>query len=145
MNNETEQVFDYLKGKGKVSGGTVRSDLELSRTQWTKIKLELAELGLVELGRGRGGTIKLLTDEKPPEEKKISKAERMAHAREEKESRSKEQKNLDKKRERMFRLAQLKFPDVEIDPIRDINPTQEIIHLRLGKVWNAFRYSERGS
>lgn len=109
MNELADKVFDYLKDKGKVSGGTVRNDLQLNKSDWSKAKLELAEHGLVKLGRGRGGTIQLLTDEKPPEEKKVSQAERMAFAREEKQYISSQQKQINRVREKAEKFIKSKI------------------------------------
>lgn len=115
MNEITARVFNYLKDSGldvKLSGGTVKDALGLKDSEYRAAKSELKEAGVVTLGRGRGGTISLVEDAEPPAEpKKLSKAEIMAGAREEKEAKGKQEKFHARVFEYGRKVAEDKFPD----------------------------------
>lgn len=122
MNPEAQKVFEYLEGKGKVSGGTVKADLDLKDSEWRKVKDELKEAGVVTTGRGRGGTITRIDGAEPPAEatKKLSKTEIMAAAREEKVAKSKVMKFHQEIKEYGEKIAAEKFPEnrTEVHVIR---------------------------
>lgn len=112
MNEYAEKIYNHLKNVGKVSGGNVKAALDLSDTEYKKGKNELKENGLVELGRGRGGTIQLIEGAEIPEEpKKPSKSDIMKIAREEKQATSNAQKHRDRIRAKALEDAEAEFPD----------------------------------
>jgi hypothetical protein len=112
MNENAQKLFDYLKTSGKVSGGTAKAELDFKDSEYRKAKEELNNAGVVILGRGRGGTIELVDGAQPPKEpKKLSRAEIMAAAREEKESRSKQKKFHDESKAHGKKIAAKEFPE----------------------------------
>ncbi len=118
MNDIAEKIFEYLPEDGsKVSGGQIKKDLEISAKDFKAAKSFLKGKGVVEVGRGRGGTISRIASE-IPEEKKLSKAEIMAMAREEKEAKSKAAKRAKRIRAEALSRHSDTFPDAS-----DIIPT----------------------
>jgi DNA-binding transcriptional regulator YhcF (GntR family) len=101
-----QNIYNYLPTDGSgVSGGKVKEHLAEGNTkpspdEFKKAKQELKEAGLVELGRGRGGTLKRRTDvEAPAPIEKKSKEELLEIAREEKTRKNRAQKAIDDQRE----------------------------------------------
>lgn len=112
MRELAESILEWLPDNGeKISGGNIRDKFSLSRKEWTEVKTYLSDAGVIELGRGRGGTVKKLDDELPPEPKKLTKEEMAAIAREAKEERSRAQKQRDGIRQSALELGQEKFQD----------------------------------
>lgn len=112
MRDISKQILDYLPDDGsKVSGGMVRDALELSKTDFTAAKQELRAAGMIETGRGRGGTLRLIIGATPPAEpKKLSKAEIMAGAREAKEANKQENKKNEAIKENAMAAARKEHP-----------------------------------
>lgn len=106
------------KDGSKVSGGTIRDRLNLSTIEYGQAKKQLKEEGLVELGRGRGGTIRLTEKGQgfePP--KKKTKEESLEIAREEKQARTRDQREWDALRERAEQVGWERHPDADrIEP-----------------------------
>ena len=67
---------------------------------------------MIEVGRGRGGTIaRIVGAEAPPEAKKLTKAEIMQIARDERESKSRIQRERDNIANKAEKEARKEFPD----------------------------------
>ncbi len=107
-----KKILEILPDDGsKVSGGHIRQTLGLSKPDFMAAKQELKGAGMVTLGRGRGGSLSLIIGAEPPQEnRKLSKAEVMAAAREVKESNNKEQKVTNHIREVAEHKAKMEFP-----------------------------------
>lgn len=115
MDEVAEKVLDHIKSVGKTSGGKIQAELDLSEGAYKRAKDELKGAGLVILGRGRGGTIQAIEGaEPPPEPKKLSKAESMAIAREEKLAKSKEQKKRNDIRAKARQLGEKELGETDI-------------------------------
>lgn len=102
-----------------ISGGTVKKFFNLNTTQLQEVKAELKEAGLIKLGRGRGGTISRIPDiEAPQPERKMTKEEALAIAREEKTQKTAAQKKLNAVKERVKEVGEKRHPEAdEIKPL----------------------------
>jgi hypothetical protein len=131
MTDDAEKILAFVKENGKCSGGTIKDALSLKDSEYRKAKDELSTAGVVTLGRGRGGTMEAIDGATPPPEpKKLSKAEIMAGAREEKEAKSKVQKFHQKIKEYGRQVADKNFPD---------NKTEvHIIKADINNLWGEF-------
>lgn len=131
MDENAQKLLDALPEDGsKVSGGTILNQLDLSKGEYKKAKAILNEAGMVSLGRGRGGTIsRIVGAEPPPEAKKLTRAEVMEIAREEKQALSRDQKMRNQIREAAKKAALKKYPDANIDIDKDI----QVWNVDLGK------------
>lgn len=84
MTDDAKKVLELINKDGsKTLGSYLRESSGLGPESFKKAKYELRELGLVELGRGRGGSVSLIVGAKIPEEPhKMSQGEKLAIARE---------------------------------------------------------------
>lgn len=95
---DARNIFDRLPEDGtKVGGITIQRDLEISKLVYMTARDELKEEGLVTVGGGRGGSLARVEGAEIPEEKTSSQAERLEHAREAKQAKSRAKKELDQK------------------------------------------------
>ncbi len=94
MTEDALKILELLPEDGsKITGGEILEQIEIGPQSFKNAKRELADLGLVILGRGRGGSVsKVVGAELPVEEPKMSKGEIIALAREAKASKSRESK-----------------------------------------------------
>lgn len=99
---------------GKTSGGKVQYELSISEGAYKQAKDKLKGQGLVGTGRGRGGTIWAIDGaEPPPEPKKITKEERIAFAREEKEAKRGLAKQIANLEQAAREIAEAEHPDAD--------------------------------
>lgn len=143
MDDNAQKILDVLPEDGsKISGGQVLDKVDLSKSEFKKGKEWLRDNGMVELGRGRGGTIsRIVGAVAPPEPKKLSKAEVMKIAREERQSKSRIRKQRDRLAEKALKEAEKEFPDAtEI--------TIQVWNVDLGMcyayIWEGKKGSRRG-
>lgn len=122
MDENAEKVLACLPEDGSsISGGQVLDQFDISKSEFKKGKKWLRENGMVTVGRGRGGTIsRVVGAEPPPEAKKLTRAEVMEIAREEKQAISRDQKMRNQIREVAKKAAEEKYPGAAIDVNRDI-------------------------
>lgn len=114
ISDNARKLFNALPPEGKVGGMSIRDRAGLSAHDFRLAKLELRDAGLVELGRGRGGSLGRIDGaELPPEPKKPSVEERLADAREIKAERSKAQRERDALREHVIEVGRRHFPDAK--------------------------------
>jgi hypothetical protein len=114
LEDVSDQVLEHVKSVGKTSGGKVQSELDISEGAYKQAKDKLKAQGLVTLGRGRGGTIEAIDGAvAPPERKKLSKAEVMEIAREEKEEKRQSKKIVREMREKALEIAEREHPDAD--------------------------------
>lgn len=134
LTDTSKQVLEYVKKNGgKLSGGIIKGELGLKDSEFKKAKTELKQYGLVELGRGRGGTITVVEGVPVPEETpKRTRAEIMADAREEKEAKKRENKKHKKMVEIGLEKASKDYPDSVLE-FDSVNLKEEIVFVRL---WN---------
>lgn len=133
ISETAKSILDYVKEEGKVSGGNVKSDLGLKDSEFKKAKDELKTYGLVELGRGRGGTLTHVEGVPlPTEAPKRSRSEMLADAREEKAAKSKQSKKNKKMVEDGLKQANKDYPKhagiIEFD---SISLKDGIVYIRL--------------
>lgn len=124
MNQYAKEIFEALPKDGsKITGGDLRAKISLSRSQYDEGKAWLKEHGLITLGRGRGGSVALIKGAELPEEpKKLSKAEVMKFAREEKEEKSRMHKRHREIHDAAMKLAEENFSDAEKIYVQVWNP-----------------------
>lgn len=115
ISDQAKRVFDLLPQDGsKISGIKVKDKLTLSALDYQKAKDELRAEGLVELGKGRGGTIGRVEGVETPEVvTKKTKEESLEIAREEKAARTKAQRELDAMKETAIAAGKKHFPDAD--------------------------------
>jgi hypothetical protein len=132
ISDTAKDVLEYLKENGpKLSGGVVKDGLSIKDSEFRKAKDELKTYGLVELGRGRGGTLSYIEGVPlPTEAPKRSRAEIMAAAREEKEAKSKQLKKYRKMVEKGLEKAKEDYPDKDLE-FDAINLKEDIVFVRL--------------
>ena len=131
MDEYAEKVLACLPEDGtSISGGQILDQFNISKSEYNKGKKWLRDNGMVKVGRGRGGTIsRIVGAEPPPEPKKLTRAEVMEIAREEKQAQSRDQKLRNQMREAAKKAAKKKYPSAEIDIDKDI----QVFNIDLGK------------
>lgn len=115
LSPEATKVFNRLPEDGTTVGGiTLQRELSLSKLEYQRARDELKTEGLVISGRGRGGSLGRIEGVQPKEEKVITKAERMAIAREVKAVKSREEREMAELIEKVLNWAHEKgYPQVE--------------------------------
>jgi uncharacterized protein YicC (UPF0701 family) len=114
LEDVSEEVLEYVKSVGKTSGGKVQAALKISEGAYKQAKEKLNRQGLVRLGRGRGGTIEAIDGAvAPPEPKKLSQAEVMEIAREEKASKSRLEKEIAAITKKALEVAEKEHPEAD--------------------------------
>jgi hypothetical protein len=101
ISDNAKVIFELLPDDGTaLTGAQILDQIEIGPESFKKAKYELKEAGCVTLGRGRGGSVTRIPGATLPEAApKLSKAQRMELAREEKAAKSKEQKRIDAARD----------------------------------------------
>lgn len=123
LSASAQSLYDALPEDGSMlSGGKLRLAVVMSNTEFDEAKAELRASGLVEVGRGRGGTFGRLTEastESPQDEepKVPTLQERAAIAREAKTVKTTQRKRSDALKERIRTQAQREL-DVPMDRIK---------------------------
>src|SRR5688572_7094827 len=94
MNEASLELLEALPEDGsKITGGDLREKIDLKRSDFDAAKKELKELGLITLGRGRGGSVSRVVGAEIPEApKKLSKAEVAEIARQAREEKTRAHK-----------------------------------------------------
>ena len=130
MEEYSEKLLAILPEDGtKISGGVAKEACGLKRSDYDAAKKELKELGLITLGRGRGGTLSAIVGaERPVEAPKLSPAEKRALAFEEKKELTKAQKERQTVRDMAEEKAAELYPDAE-----EIQVT--VADVDMGKAW----------
>lgn len=118
ISTDARRVFNLLPADGRrLSGIKVKDSLTLGSIEFKKAKRELKAEGLIELGKGRGGTLGRVEGaelpEAPEEERKPTIEENLAHAREEKAAKSKYQKDLDALKDHVKSVGERRFPEAD--------------------------------
>lgn len=115
LSSQATKVFDHLPKDGTSIGGiTIQRELELSKLEYQRARDELKAEELVISGRGRGGSLARIEGVQPKEEKVITKAERMAIAREVKAVKSREEREMAELIEKVLGWAHEQgYPQVE--------------------------------
>lgn len=137
MDEESLKVLEHIKKVGKTSGGKVQSELGISEGAYKRAKDALKGAGLVTLGRGRGGTIAAVEGATIPEEpKKATKAEVLEMAREEKQAKSRQQKEIELLRNAALEIAKKEHPDADKIEVQvwDIDSGKCYVYPWYGKV-----------
>lgn len=131
ISDTAKSVLDFVKENGKVSGGTVKDCLSLKNSEFIEAKNELKTYGLVEVGRGRGGTITHVEGVPlPTEAPKRSRAEILADAREEKAEKKREQQKYKQRIDEAIKKATKSYPDNTIE-LDFYSPNEDIVWVRL--------------
>lgn len=116
LSKEARQLYDCLPEDGTaISGGNLKWETEFDTKTYKAAKAELKEAGLVTLGRGRGGSVARIAEVKveevaPPPP---SKEELLAHAREVKETKTRQQRESEALREHVEDIGRRNFPDAK--------------------------------
>lgn len=108
------KLFNALPVGTKVSGGKIKDRVQLSDLDYKAAKKELKQANLVELGKGRGGTIIRLEDAELPDEPATKSPEEILEiAREVKQEKSRAQKQLDKTKAAVLEAGHRLYPDAD--------------------------------
>lgn len=114
LDDASEQVLEHVKAVGKTSGGKVQDALRISEGVYKQAKDKLKQQGLIGTGRGRGGTLWAIDGAvPPPEPKKLSKEEVMEIAREEKQHKTRLQKEIADITQKALEIAEREHPDAD--------------------------------
>lgn len=114
VSDNARKLFKALPAEGKVGGITIREKVGLSMGEFRIAKVELKNAGLIELGKGRGGSLgRVEGAELPPEPKKADPVKRMAHAREAKQELSRAQRERDELREAAIKWGWKNYPEAD--------------------------------
>jgi hypothetical protein len=123
ISETAKTILEYVKENGgKLTGGIVKSELGLKDSEFKSAKGELKTYGLVELGRGRGGTITYIEGVPlPTEAPKRSRSEILADAREEREAKSRQAKKYKKIISDVLEKAAQDYPQLHEDNLLEFD------------------------
>lgn len=140
LSSEAAKVFDHLPADGnKIGGITLQRELDLSKVQYQKARDELKAEGLVISGAGRGGSLGRVEGVEPEVEKKTTPEERMAHAREAKQAKSRAKREVDDLIGKIVQYCHAEgYPQVEVRDVTFYEIDKPII-----MVWDAGRKNGR--